>query len=89
VSKWLLAPPATLAPQAALVLLLPEPLASPRLEVEVVPRQRGPRQGTKRGRLQIEVENQVQAQIRGGIKAIQLVELVLGRGKRVRISRKK
>jgi hypothetical protein len=36
----------------------------------------------------MEVEDQVQAQILGEIDAIQPVELVLGRGKRAKISKK-
>jgi len=46
------------------------------------------RQGTKRRQAQVDAEDLVQAQILGEIAAIQLVEPVLGRGKRVRISRK-
>ena len=80
---------AILAPPAASISPVPGPVpASPTPEVEVMPRRRGPKQGTKRGRRQIEVEDQVQAQIIGKVEAIQLVEPVLGRGKRVRISKK-
>jgi hypothetical protein len=68
-------------------------LGSPALEVQVIPRRsfregRGPRQGTKRRQAHVNAEDLVQAQILGEIEAIQLVEPVLGRGKRVRISRK-
>jgi hypothetical protein len=86
------AAPASPVPEPAPASLVPEPApASPTPEVQVIPRQsfrqgRGPKQGTKRRRTQM--ENQVQAQILGEIEAIQLVEPVLGRGKRVRISRK-
>jgi hypothetical protein len=91
VAKWVakLPPLAIPAPRAASISPVPGPvLASPTPEVEVIPRRRGPKQGTKRGRRQMEVEDQVQAQILGEIEAIQLVEPVLGRGKRVRISKK-
>jgi hypothetical protein len=68
-------------------------LGSPAPEVQVIPRRgfregRSPRQGTKRRQAQVDAEDLVQAQILGEIAAIQLVEPVLGRGKRVRISRK-
>jgi hypothetical protein len=66
---------------------------SPAPEVQVIPRRgfregRGPKQGTKRRQVQVNAEDLVQAQIQGEIAAIQLVEPVLGHGKRVRISRK-
>jgi hypothetical protein len=104
VAKWVaklpLAPLATPALQAAPGSLAPGSPApgspasgSPAPEVQVIPRRgfregRGPKQGTKRRQAQVNAEDLVQAQIQGEIAAIQLVELVLGRGKRVRISRK-
>ena len=104
VAKWVAKlPPALLttpALQAALVSPVPgsPALGSPApgslaLEVQVILRRsfregRGARQGTKRRQTHVNAEDLVQAQILGEIEAIQLVEPVLGRGKRVRISRK-
>jgi hypothetical protein len=83
-------PLATPAPQAApaspVLKLAP---ASPTLEAEALPPRRGLRQGTKRRQAQVvESDSGVEAQILGEIEAIQTVEPVLGRGKRVKRSRK-
>jgi hypothetical protein len=102
VAKWVAKLPpvllATPALQAALALPVPSLRArpapgSPAPKVQIIPRQgfkegRGLRQGTKQCQAQVDVEDLVQAQILGEIAAIQLVEPVLGRGKRVRISKK-
>jgi hypothetical protein len=71
--------------------VLPNPdlaLASPSLEGEQFPRRLPARQGTKRQHMQVDadaVDSAVDAQILGEIAA---VTPALGRGKRVRISRK-
>jgi len=55
-----------------LALASPTPglaLASPTPEFEALPRQRGPRQGTKRQRRQVDAEDLLQAQILGEIDA--------------------
>jgi hypothetical protein len=71
-------------------LVLPDPVArvSPTPEVEAITRHQGPKQGIKRWQTQVDAEDLLQAQILGEIAAIETVELALGRGKRVRISRK-
>jgi hypothetical protein len=67
---------ATPAPQAALVLPVPElALASLTLEVEALPLRRGPRQGTKRQQAQVvDSDSAVEAQILGEINAIHTIE---------------
>ena len=81
--------PIALAPGPALASLTPGPaLALPTLEFEALPRQRGPRQGTKQQRQQVDAEDLLQAQILGEIDATQSqtidLEPVLRRGKRVK-----
>ena len=61
---------------------------SPTPEVEAIRRRRGPKQGIKRRRTQVDAEDLLQVQILGKIAAIETVEPALGRGKRVRISKK-
>ena len=65
--------------------------ASPTPEVEVLPRRRPARQGTKRRQAQVDAEDLVQAQILGEIEATQSqaieLEPVLRRGKRVKTIR--
>ena len=83
----MLAPALALAlPLASLIARLS--LASLALEVEVLPRRLPARQGTKRRRTQVDVEDLVQAQILGEIEAIQAIEPVMGHGKRVKVSKK-
>jgi hypothetical protein len=71
-------------------LASPDPVArvSPTPEVEVIRQRQGPKQGIKHRRTQVDAEDLLQVQILGEIAAIETVELALGRGKRVRISRK-
>jgi hypothetical protein len=94
VAKWVAklppVPPATPAPRAAPVSPVPELApASPTPEAEALPPRRGPRQGTKRRQAQVvESDSGVEAQILCEIEAIQTVEPVLGRGKRVKRSTK-
>jgi hypothetical protein len=94
VAKWVAKlPPALQAPLALQAApLVPVPLASLSLEVDVIPRRGGLRQGTKRLREQVNAEDLVQAQILGEIEASQShiiePEPVLGRGKRVKRSTK-
>jgi hypothetical protein len=94
VAKWVAklppVPPATPAPRAAPVSPAPELApASPTPEAEALPPRRGPRQGTKRTQAQVvESDSGVEAQILCEIEAIQTVEPVLGRGKRVKRSTK-
>ena len=57
-------------------------------ELEVLHRRRGPKQGTKRRQAQVDAEDLLQAQILGENVAIRPVEPVLGRGKRVKITKK-
>jgi hypothetical protein len=66
----------------------PGPIPGLAPELEVLHRQRGPRQGTKRRQAQVDAEDLLQAQILGENVAIRLVEPVLGRGKRVKITKK-
>ena len=53
-----------------------------------IPRRRGIRQGTKHRQTQVDAEDLLQAQIIGETAAIKTVEPALGRGKRVKISKK-
>ena len=63
--------------------------ASPSPKVEPFPVWQPAKRGTKRRRAEVDAEDAVGAQIMGEIEAIQASEPVLGRGKRVKISRKK
>jgi hypothetical protein len=58
--------------------------------IEALPARRPTRQGTRRRQALVDVEDQdqVQAQILGEVEAIHPIELAMGRGKRVKISRK-
>jgi hypothetical protein len=66
--------------------------ASPTLEFEALPWQRGPKQGTKQQRRQVDAEELLQVQILGEIDATysQTIDLEQGlrRGKRVKKSTK-
>jgi hypothetical protein len=90
VAKLLLVLLATPALQAAPAFPVPKlALASPTLKAEALPLWQGLRQSTKRRQAQVvELDSGVEAQILGEIEAIQTVEPVLGRGKRVNRSRK-
>jgi hypothetical protein len=82
VAKWVakLLPPASPTPR-------PAP-PSPTPEVEALPARRPARDSTKRRQAQVDVDDLVQAQILGEIDTIQSIEPALGRGKRVKISKK-
>jgi hypothetical protein len=100
VAKWVaklpaLAPAPAPAPALALPLtsLIAGPssaLGSPIPEVEALLARQPTRQGTRRQRALVDVEDQdqVQAQILGEVEAIHPIEPAMGRGKRVKISRK-
>jgi hypothetical protein len=91
VAKWVAKlPPAALEPVPASSPTPRPALASPTPEVEVLPRRRPARQGTKRRQAQVDAEDLLQAQILGEIEATQSEtiepEPVLRRGKRVKTS---
>jgi hypothetical protein len=61
---------------------------SPTPEVKALPRRRSARQGTKQRQREVDIKYLVQSQILGEIEAIQAIEPAMGRGKRVKVSKK-